>query len=105
MAKNFIEDIAFGAQGSTYTASTSAAITPPANNVYVAIYALTDITFDSTTGLIAESATGSINSAGIGAGTGGQPVDSVVFPAGITIYGRCTSINLNSGSIIAYIGN
>jgi len=105
MAKNFIEDIAFGAQGSTYTASTSAAITPPANNVYVAIYVLTQTTFDSTTGLIAESATGSINSAGIGSGTGGQNVDSVIFPAGTTIYGRWTSINLSGGSIIAYIGN
>ena len=52
MAKNFIEDIAFGAQGSTYTASSSAAITPPANNVYVAIYMLTDTTFDNTTGLV-----------------------------------------------------
>ena len=105
MAKNFIEDIAFGAQGSTYTASSSTAITPPANNVYVAVYMLTDTTFDNTTGLIAESATGSINSAGIGAGTGGQNVDSVIFTAGTTIYGRWTSINLASGSVIAYVGN
>ena len=105
MAKNFIEDIAFGAQGSTYTASSSAAITPPTNNVYVAVYMLTDTTFDNTTGLTAESATGSINSAGIGAGAGGQNVNSVVFPAGTIIYGRWTSINLTSGSVIAYIGN
>ncbi len=105
MAKNFIEDIAFGAQGSTYTASSSTAITPPANNVYVAIYMLTQTTFDNSTGLVAESATGSINSAGIGAGTGGQNVDTVIFPAGTTIYGRWTSINLTSGSVIAYVGN
>ena len=104
MAKNFIEDIAFGAQGSTYADSSSSAITPPANNVYVAIYMLTETTFTNT-GLVAESATGSINSAGIGAGAGGQNVDSVVFPAGTIIYGRWTSINLASGSVIAYIGN
>ena len=105
MGRNLIEDIAFGAQGSTYTASSSAAITPSTGCVYVAIYMLTDTTFDNTTGLIAESATGSINSAGIGAGTGGQNVDSVIFTAGTTIYGRWTSINLASGSVIAYVGN
>jgi len=105
MAKNYIEDIAFGANGSTYTASSSTAITPPTGNVYVSIYMLTDTTFDNTTGLIAESATVSINSAGIGAGTGGQNVDGVLFPAGTTIYGRWTSINLASGSVIAYLGN
>ena len=105
MGKNFIEDIAFGAQGSTFTASTSAAITPPAGNVYVAIYILTSAKFDSNTGLIAESATKSINSAGIGAGAGGQNVNDVLFEPGTTIYGRWTSINLVEGSVIAYIGN
>ena len=34
MAKNFIEDIAFGAQGSTYTASSSAAITPSTDSTW-----------------------------------------------------------------------
>ena len=104
MAKNFIEDIAFGAQGSTYADASSSAITPPANNVYVAIYVLTETTFTNT-GLVAESATGSINSTGIGAGTGGKVVDGVAFEAGTTIYGRWTSIDITSGSVIAYVGN
>ena len=73
MAKNFIEDIAFGAQGSTYADASSSAITPPTNNVYVAISMLTDTVFTNT-GLVAQSATGSINTEGIGAGLGGKPV-------------------------------
>ena len=40
MGKNFIEDIAFGAQGSTYADASSSAITPPAGQVYVAIQML-----------------------------------------------------------------
>ena len=104
MAKNFIEEIAFGAQGSTYADASSSAITPPANQVYVAIYMLTDTTFTST-GLVAESATASINSTGIGAGANGKVVDSVIFTAGTTIYGRWTSIDMTSGSVIAYVGN
>jgi hypothetical protein len=42
----------------------------------------------------------------IGTGTGnGQAVDSSnVFPAGMTIYGRWTTITLASGAIIAYQG-
>ena len=104
MAKNFIEDIAFGAQGSTYADSSSSAITPPTNNVYVAIYMLTDTVFTNT-GLVAESATGSINTEGIGAGANGKVVDSVIFTAGTIIYGRWTSIDMTSGSVIAYVGN
>ena len=104
MAKNFIEDIAFGAQGSTYADASSSAITPPTNNVYVAISILTDTVFTNT-GLVAQSATGSINTQGIGAGLGGKVVDSVIFTAGTIIYGRWTSIDLTSGSVIAYVGN
>jgi len=105
MAKNYIEDIAFGANGSTYADASSNAITPPTGQVYVAIQMLTDTTFTNTNGLIAESATGSINSAGIGAGANGKVVDSVIFTAGTTIYGRWTSIDMTSGSVIAYVGN
>jgi len=105
MGRNLIEDIAFGAQGSTYADASSNAITPPTGNVYVAIYMLTDTTFDSANGLVAESATGSINTEGVGAGAGGKVVDSVIFTAGTTIYGRWTEIDITSGSVIAYLGN
>ena len=105
MAKNFIEDIAFGAQGSTYADASSNAITPPAGQVYVAIQMLTDTTFDSANGLVSESATLSINTEGVGAGTNGKVVDSVIFTAGTTIYGRWTEIDITTGSVIAYVGN
>ena len=39
-------------------------------------------------------------------GTGGDAVDvSNTFPAGLTIFGRWTEIDLDVGAIIAYIGN
>ena len=38
-------------------------------------------------------------------GTGGKVVDSVTFPKGVTIYGRWTEIDVNSGGIVAYIGD
>ena len=76
---------------------------------------ITDCTFDSTTGLIAEDSTKFINTAaeanGLTAGaetsiqgSGGEVVNSVVFPAGLTIYGRWTEIDVNVGSCVAYIG-
>ena len=37
-------------------------------------------------------------------GSGGKVVDSVVFPKGVTIYGRWTEIDVDSGSVVAYIG-
>ena len=35
--------------------------------------------------------------------SGSEEVDGVTFPAGITIYGRWTAFELNSGSCIAYV--
>ena len=37
-------------------------------------------------------------------GAGGTPIDAFVFPAGATIYGRWTTVDLDSGLVIAYIG-
>ena len=90
--------------GSTYTTASSAAITPTAGNVWIAITILTDTVFDSASGLVAESATTYINTEGIGGGAAGLVVDSVTFPKGVTIYGRWTEIDVNSGTIVAYQG-
>jgi len=38
-------------------------------------------------------------------GSGGKVVDSVTFPKGIVIYGRFTEIDVDSGSVVAYIGD
>ena len=111
----------FGQLGSVYT-TTGDAIIPPTDKVFVAITMITDTVFDSSGGLIAETrvngaVTNNIyigteatahnlaaDSETVDEGSGGQVVDSVTFPAGITIYGRWTGFTLASGSVIAYIG-
>jgi len=118
----------FGQLGSVYTTASSDAIIPPTNKVFVAITVLADAVFDSSGGLVAErrinatSSTASVtndiyigteqpahdlaaSSETVDEGSGGKVVDSVTFPAGITIYGRWTEIDVNSGHIVAYIGD
>jgi hypothetical protein len=113
----------FGQLGSVYTTASSDAIKPPTNKVFVAITMLEDTVFDSSGGLIAERrVNGSVTndvyisteqpahdladgSETVDEGSGGQVVDSVTFSRGITIYGRWTEIDVNSGGIVAYIGN
>ena len=120
----------FGQLGSVFTTASSEEINPPTNKVFVAITMLADTVFDAAGGLIAErilvsGATTADTSTKTGdvyigtdqpahdlaaaaettdEGTGGIVVDSVVFPKGITIYGRWTEIDVNTGSVIAYIG-
>ena len=119
----------FGQLGSAYTTSSSDAITPPTNKVFVAITMLADTVFDASGGLVAErivvnstdataasTQTGDIYisteqpandlaTATTDEGTGGKVVDSVTFPKGVTIYGRWTEIDVNSGHVVAYIGD
>ena len=114
----------FGQLGSAYTTSSSDAIKPPTNKVFVAITMLADTVFDASGGLIAEIPIS--NDIYIGTeqpahdldsgsettieGSGGQriigtAVSGVVeFPEGATIYGRWTSIQTFSGGCIAYVG-
>ena len=119
----------FGQLGSAYT-SGSDAIVPPTDKVFIAITMLADTVFKSSGGLVAErvvvpgatasdlpTRTGDIyisteqpahdlvgSSETTTEGSGGQVVDSVSFPLGITIYGRWNKIDILSGSIVAYIG-
>ena len=112
----------FGQLGSVFTDSTSTAITPPTDKVFVAVTMLADTTFDQTGGLVADNniaagleyagtttaAHDAVLSPDLGeSGTGGQIINNAnTFPKGITIYGRWTEIELASGGpIIAYIGN
>jgi hypothetical protein len=120
----------FGQLGSVYTTASSEEINPPSGKVFVAITMLADTVFDASGGLVAErvrvpgaSATDPSTLDGdiyisteepahdldAGAetateGTGGKVVDSVTFPKGVTIYGRWTEIDVNSGHIVAYVG-
>ena len=89
-------------------------VTPPTGRAFVAITFLEDTTVDSDGGLIAEdsdiffsseAAAHSESTATGKEGTGGKQVDDAdTFPKGVTIYGRWTEIDLDSGSAIAYIG-
>ena len=105
-----------GQAGSAYAASGTDTIIPPLNQVFIAITMVTDCTFEaSSNGLVAEDANKYINTETAAhdaaassetsvLGSGGAVVDTVIFPAGMTIYGRWTEIDLSAGSCIAYIG-
>lgn len=108
--------VAFGQLGAVYTTASSDAIKPPTGKVFVAITMLSNVTFDSTGGLLSETATKYFNTADSAGdldagsetseeGSGGLRVtNSVTFPQGITVYGRWTEIDVDSGACIAYIG-
>ena len=121
MANSTEVNYGFGQMGSILITGTTNAVTiiggldsdgTPASNVnrttpvFVAITFLEDTVFDNA-GLTSEDNTMFINdtvaSTGIDA-DGGAVTDSVTFPKGITIYGRWTSILLDSGKCIAYLG-
>ena len=108
----------FGQMGSVFT-SVDGAIKPPTNKVFIAITFLANTTLDTTGGLVADTNYRSCEFAGttvaahdatggsetITSGSGGTAVDvNDLFPAGVTIFGRWTEIDIGSGMIIAYIG-
>tara|TARA_R100001163_G_scaffold9627_2_gene9286 strand:- start:1045 stop:1398 length:354 start_codon:yes stop_codon:yes gene_type:complete len=113
--KNNTIEYGFGQMGSILITGTANAVTcrdvanstfKTQNAVFVAIQFLEDTVFDSA-GLTSEDDTIFVNdstaSTGIDA-NGGAVTGSEVFPKGLTIYGRWTSILLDSGKVIAYIG-
>tara|TARA_R100001015_G_scaffold12549_1_gene5358 strand:+ start:645 stop:1001 length:357 start_codon:yes stop_codon:yes gene_type:complete len=103
--------------GSVFTTASSDAIKPPTGHVFVAITALTAVDFDSSGGLVADNATVWANtedaagdlaagSETTSEGSGGVQITqtNLDLPAGTTIYGRYTEIDINAGQIIAYTG-
>ena len=113
--KNNTIEYGFGQMGSILITGITNAVTcrdvadstfKTQNAVFVAIQFLEDTVFDNA-GLTSEDNNIYINdttaSTGIDA-NGGAVTDSVTFPKGLTIYGRWTSILLDSGKVIAYIG-
>jgi len=113
--KNNTIEYGFGQMGSilicTYTNAVTArdvnnSVFKDRNAVFVAIQFVEDTVFD-TAGLVSEDDTIYINSSAGSTGIdadGGSSTDSVTFPKGLTIYGRWTSVQLDSGKAIAYIG-
>ena len=106
-----------GQDGAVYTTASSDVIVPPTGKAWVAIQMLEDTTFDSSGGLIAVTATKWFNtedaagdlgsgSESTAEGSGGKQIsNSITFPQGMTIFGRWSGIDVNSGSVIAYIGD
>ena len=112
----------FGQLGSLFLDASGAA-SPPTGKVFVAITFLADTVFDASGGLVADTtntSTEGLEYAGTEAaahnlsdgsetaisGSGGLQIDaSNTFPKGVTIYGRYTEIDVNSGGIVAYIGD
>ena len=103
------QNATLGQVGSMFNDGT-AAMTPPTDHVFIAITFITDTTFDSSAGLVAVDSDRFVNTeAAANPGTGGsgglQINNANTFPAGMTIYGRWTTINPAVGSgLIAYIG-
>ena len=113
--QNFANEVGFGQAGSVFIDSDGAS-SPPTGLVFVAITFIDDTIFDASGGLIAENSANFANTEAAAhdnadgseptlEGSGGDEIDaSNTFPAGITIYGRWTEIDLTSGMLIAYIG-
>jgi len=102
------QNAALGQAGCMFV-DTAGAIVAPTGTAFVAITFLTDVTLDSSGGLIAEDSATWANTeaaANPSDATGGLQIDvSNFFPKGVTIYGRWKEIDLNStGTLIAYIG-
>ena len=98
---------ALGQAGSILITGTSNAVTcAEGNGVFVAIQFLEDTVFDNA-GLSAETTQLYPDSTGTGTAidaNGGAAVNGETFPQGMTIFGRWTSILLDSGACIAYVG-
>ena len=101
-------DRAAGQVGSIYmTGDAAAATVAVSGKVFVSIQVLTDTVFESTNGLIPETAQLYISTDGTSTDIdtdAGTVLDGVVILAGTVLFGRWTTINLASGSVIAYIG-
>ena len=98
-------NLAIGQTHSMHLNVGSQSMTPPSNTVFIAIHILNDTRF---TALVAEDPNTCIGTTGVdnshSGGTGDVVASDTVFPAGVIIYGRWTSITLNSGLINAYCG-
>lgn len=98
--------MAFGQHGSMFVNATGDVdCVPPVGMVFVAITCLAETKFDE---LVAEDNTKYFGSTGTdnshSRGIGDLVTDDDSFPAGLTIFGRWTKFDLDTGSVIAYLG-
>ena len=104
------QNLALGQAGAIFIDDTGDERTTIKNGVIIAITVLEEATF---TNLLSEddhngydawpnTASGAYND---GTEVGDNITTATGFPAGITIYGRWTGLQLSDGAVIAYIGN
>ena len=94
------QNVALGQAGSAFL-DTDATTFTPSSGVVVAITMITDCGFDTLT---AEGGTGKFITT---AGAGGDTLAAAdTFPAGVTIYGRWTSVSIQTDGqqCICYVG-
>ena len=96
------QNSAMGQAGSVYL-DTDATTFTPTDGVIVAITMLADTDFDVLT---AQDSARFISIGGTGYESKGDTLaDSDIFPEGLTIFGRWTSVSVNTnGSCICYLG-
>jgi|11_taG_2_1085331.scaffolds.fasta_scaffold30184_2 hypothetical protein len=98
--------MAFGQHGSMHVDATAQECKPPSGMVFVAITSLDDAT--EFTNLVAEDNTRYLGTTGSNnshdGGIGDLVTASHTWPKGLSFYGRWTSLNLDAGRIIAYLG-
>lgn len=123
MAKNSLHDLAsgaFGQNGSVFINSTNTVTPNDPDQHFHAITFVTNTRFQANAdGLVSNTSdhatrttttsgltdvSMSFNSTNGGQlGTGGSPTGTIVFPAGLTVYGRWSQIKLHSGQCVAYL--
>ena len=96
-------NLLLGQMGSMFFDNTDAK-TPPAGHQFIAITVIQDCTFTTLTGTELASFISTAETDHNSSPQGEQIVNTVVFPAGITLYGRWNAITLNSGVVVAYLG-
>ena len=74
------------------------------NGIFIAIQFIEDTTFETLTGETSQLFVSSGQTSTTIDANAGSAATAVTFPAGMTIYGRWTTINLASGACIAYVG-
>ena len=88
-------------QGGVAYMTTGATYTPPSNTTVVAITFIEDTVFASGTTVESTQFT---TQGTAGPGTNGDAFGTDTFPAGVTIYGRFTAVDLASGAAMLYLG-
>ena len=93
-----------GQGGSLFIDTADQDITAPDNHVFVAITIVAAAAFNDLVSTEPDKYMGTTGTASTSGPPGYLIDNSNTFPGGVTIFGRCNKIDINSGSVIAYIG-